>query len=644
MADIISNGKEIGFGSANWSGNPRDAGFGAPWPLSVGNNEFYHNSEAGFGDPFILPKLQIDDPKDPPPGKYQNFNKLADNGGEVLRIFGNLNGIRRILPQDPGAGVPLGPFVVEFYQLNLGLQETGVKYKAESAIPGLRHNLYSNADQTEILFTTPVLPKGSYNVKISLSGRGRPQVLKSYEVITRLRFDKTMSIKHNLPSYWALGEKTDAYDASGGYVRGQDGTWDTLIQSTGETFNNLYNNAYTVVTQTYTQESSNNLYVETSLGFNPDGGRLIIGNDEYEYSGVGRDATDANVHFITGVKKLVRGSGLHPRQHPIENPKIYSGLDQNLLHDDIFDPIKNELALSEGPDEPIIQTGERVYLSHYNFSEIDLFYKLINTGFQNPGLIVKENFERAYNRVEYGERELMRVIFEYFYEMFRQLNFKPKFSDTQLTFRKFADEIGNPDRWGLGNEWRTDESYRPDVGVLYDIGDSSLNCSHVQRLVRIFNKFYFINNRFIDNSGNMSYQIDHVGCTYWNGMDEDLAQSLEDLNVAELNGNVEILPWIIFKDHGGRFHIRFERTCFRGFDSYLNRDFIEFDLFISGLNGEEEMGNTRNRNLNFLIMCAANIDDKIYLKQRCGDNFGTYLNPNQNPSNDTYVQVTRNLL
>ena len=645
MADIITEGKEIGFGSANWSGNPRDAGFGAPWPLAVNGNNYYNNAESAFGDPFLLPQMVIEDtPTYDTPGKYQNFRKLADNGGEILRIMGDFSGIRLLLRGNPGEGVPLGPFEVEFVQLDSQQNETSVIYKAESAIPGLRTNLYSNADQNEILFSTPVMPKAVYNIYIKIPGRTRRTFLQSYEVITRLRFDKTMSIRHNLPSYWSVGERTDAYDASKGYIRGQDNTWDTLIQSTGETFNNLYNNAYTIVQQDYTRDEDGTLQVETVLGINPDGGRLIIGNDEYEYSGIARNPSDDNIHYITGIKKLVRGSGLHPRQHDIENPKIYSGLDQNLLHDDIFDPVLNELSASIGPDEPIIRKGERVYVGHGDFSTIDLFYKLINTGFQNPGLIKKENWERAYNRVEYGERELMRVIFEYFYELFRQLNYKPRFKEGQLEFRVFPDAIGNPDRWGLGNEWRTDESYQPNVGVFYDVYGTKLNCSHAQRLVRINKKFYFIKNRFEDNNNSWNYQIDHVGCSYWNGMDEDTATDISNMSIEDLNENVEILPWIIYKDHGGRFHIRFEKTCFKNFESFLNLDYIDFDLFISGFNGEEEMGNTTNRNLNFLIMCAANIDDKIYLHKRCDSPFGTYLNPNAAPQADIFVEAIRNLI
>ena len=382
--------------------------------------------------------------------------------------------------------------------------------------------------------------------------------------------------------------------------------------------------------------------VSSSLGFNPSGGRLILGDGEYEYSGVARDATDNNIHYLTGVKKVVRDSGKGPRQHDLENPKILAGLDQISPHSDILDEVTNKLSVTTGPEQPFINKGERVYHNHFDFSVIDLFYKLVNTGFANPGNILQENFERAYNRVEFGERELMRVIFEYFYELFKQLNLNVSLKEGDRVFRVFPDQIGAPDRFVVGSAFN-DETYQPNVGVIYDIGDNNLNCSHTQRLVRINRKFYFIKNRFIDANGNMSYQIDDRGCAYWNGMDETLATALEATS-PQSDIEIEILPWIIFKDDGGRFHIRFERTCFQGIDAFIDKDFIEFDVFISGVNGEEEVGLDSNRNLNFMIMTAANIDDKIFLHKRCDSLFGTYMNPNSAPSSDIFVQAIRNLV
>ena len=485
------------------------------------------------------------------------------------------------------------------------------------------------------------MPKASYNCKIRFAGIGSSQLLKTFEVITRLRFDKTMSIRHNLPDYWDRGEISDGYDASTGYVKGQDTAFSSMIQSWGEGFNNLYNTSYTITSQDFSLQSNGDLYVETSLGFNPAGGRLILGDGEYEYSGVSRDATDNNIHYLTGVKKVVRDSGKGPRQHDLENPIILGGLEQTAPHSDILDSFTNEISLSVGPEQPFLPKGERVYHNHFDFSVIDMFYKLINTGFTKPSAILQSQFDRAYNRVEYGERELMRVIFEYFYELFKQLNIKLKLKVGDIVFRKFAVELGSPDRFVVGAAFN-DETYQPDTAVIYDIGNNKLNCSHVQRLCRVNNKFYFIKSRFIDANGNMSYQLDDRGCAYWNAMTPEYAQLLEDATQADID--IEILPWIIFKDDGGRFHIRFEKTCFDGIESFIDKDFIDFDVFISGENGEEEVGNDFNRNFNFMIMTAANIDDKVFLHKRCENKFGTYFNPNNAPSADIYVQAVRNLV
>jgi len=636
MAEVRFSGTEIGFGSPTFSGAtpPRDAGFGAPWPLTVGSNDHINIAETGHGDPFLKPSISIDTPT----GIPSNFKKLADNGGETIRISGDFSSLKDLLSRAGGdveRDNPLGPFELKFIKLDENDEPTDAFFLAQSSIPNLLTKCFTNAQQDELLITTPVMPKGNYRLQLKpmINGFGvfSPVDLEDFEVITRLRFDKTVSLRHNLPAFWNAGERTDAYDASKGYIRGQDSNWSYLLQAFGEGLNNLYNNAYTVLTRDF-NASDDRLYIETSLTLNPTGGRVIIGNGEYEYEAVGR-GTDRNEHFLTGVKKLVRISGKGPRQHDLENPIIYAGDNQIPPHEDAV--------LTNSIENPIIYKGTRLHLDHFDFSVIDNFYKMLNTNFVKPQLIPQDHWERAFNRVQYGERELQRVIFEYLYELFKSLNLKVRLKGNDIEFRTFPNERGAPDRWVVGSAY-DDDTFRPTVGVIYDYGNNSLHCSHVQRVCRINKKFYFIKNRFIDNSGNGNYQIDSYGATYWNGMDQETAEALEVANVNDVE--IEILPWIIFKDHDGRFHIRFERTCFKGIDSFIDRNFIDFDMFISALNGEEEAANDTNRGFNFEEMAAANIEDKIFLHQRCNSQFGTYFNPQVAPQADIFVEPQRNLL
>jgi len=636
MAEIRFNGVEIGFGSPTFSGDapPRDAGFGAPWPLAVNSNDYINIAETGHGDPFLKPSISIETP----PGIPPNYKKLADNGGEIIRIHGDFSSIRNLISRagnNATPGNPLGPFQLKFILLDENDELTDTYFLGQSSIPNLRHRCFTNSQQDELLVTTPVMPKGNYRLQLQpiVNGFGiyKPIELEDFEVITRLRFDKTMSLRHNLPSFWDAGERTDAYDASKGYIKGQDSNWSYLLQAVGEGLQNLYNNSYTIITQDW-NKGDDRLYIETSLGLNPAGGRIIIGNGEYEYEAVGR-GTDRNIHFLTGLKKLVRTSGKGPRQHDLENPKIYAGDDQIPPHEDAV--------LTDSIENPIIYKGTRLHTDHFDFSVIENFYKLLNTGFVKPELVSQTQWERAFNRIEYGERELTRVIFEYFYEIFKKLNLPVRLKGNDVEFRVFPNELGAADRWAVGLAYN-DTSYQPNVGVIYDYGNNSLNCSHVQRLCRINKKFYFIKNRFIDNNGNGNYQLDSYGCTYWNGMDEETAELFENSNVNDVE--IEILPWIIFRDQDGKFHIRFERTCFKGIDSFIDRNFIQFDMFISALNGEEDVSNDTNRGFNFMEMLAANIDDKIYLYQRCNSVFGTYFNPQIAPAEEIYVEPQRNLL
>ena len=527
MADITYEGVEIGFGSPTYDPDDSfDAGFGAPWPYaSLNGNVYYNSAETAFADPYANIDIQI--------ASKPNGNFLSDEGGEQLEIRGDFTHIYdqfRIRGRKEGKAI--GPFRAYFYLIS----DVSKRYYCESGLGLLGNNIFTNTNQKQMFFTTPVMPHGSYKLTLEFEGSLRKvETEPTFQVIRRMRNDKSLSLKRNMPQWLNVGHRSDNRQANQAYDKFANSNLSILLQSVAELFNHMYHSNYTVTTQeAYTDSTT--LYVETTLDF-PNSGTVRL-QDGQEVTYIGKTAST-----LTGI----------------------SGF------------------------KDIIRKNTRVFLRNENINSVDLFYRLQNNGFFRPARNFQiGNFERAMQEIELNERSSMTVIFNYFYYLLRKISFKLEVSIS-------------------GNEMTPTSE--------------TINSSHIGRLCKINNKFFFI------QSGDTVQQelyLDELGCVYWNGSTGNLTDGTYD---------IEILPWIISEDDGGRFTLEIEKSVFNNIEGFIDRDYIDKDIFIDGL----DIDNDINQNLNLNIFVASGIIDTIKLDRRGNEAFGTYF---QNNSTNPLITIT----
>jgi len=528
-------GLEVGFGSPTIYDQVTDeelvgdAGFGAPEYIIAHDNftEYCIDAETGFGDPWDGISMVL-----------QGDVKLSDHGGDLLALRGRFDLLFDTFDiPAPQFEKPVGPFFAKFISQTIN----GLEYDAFSALPGLKKQLYTNISQDEIQLGTEPMLQGPYTLRI-FYGQGRITYLdfpESIEVVHRLRNDKTLSIKNNMPKRLKVGLRSDHDVLGTQYYKKDESTFSKIIHGIGQNFNHMYNHDYTLTTQQHPTNVSI-LHVETTLDF-PDKGTLLINDGQIlEYTG----RTNTTFTGITGMTD-------------------------------------------------IIDRRVRVSKPNPELNDIDNYYKIQNNGFFKPiSSITESEWLKSFNIVEFNERHSEQVIFLYFYNLLKQLNLVKQVNIS-------GDRISAP------------------------LDSSSWNCQHIQRICRIGERFHFI--MCEDPDDETGLQLDNIGCSYWNGSHNEAQGRPDGYENGEYT--IEILPWNIEQDHMGRFTISLEKTVFNSFQGYIDRDYIDRNIFIDGI----DLDNSTQRNLNLDIFVAGGIIDKLELKKQCDEFFGTYFRSDVRP-------------
>lgn len=519
MAEITVTGQETGFGSpqirlVGGGVEVGDAGFGAAWDFDFNGNEYTNYSERGFGDPFDKIDLRI-------VGAEKGLF-LPDDGGTTLEFRGDFTQIfdnfRIPLPKPEK---PIGPFKVKF----INTEDPSLVYFGESGLPGYRTKIFTNSNQKQMFVCTPSMIKGTYNIVLSYKDVYSLDFEETIEVIHRLRNDKTLSMRSNLPKFINSGYKSDGdIIPSEQYYPKSESNVAVLLHSISQLFNHMYSSDYTIVTN-YFKKGDSILNVESTLSFPYEGTLYLDNGQEINYSG--KNATQ--FLNITG-------------------------------------------------ETSIIEKETRVFLRNQNIIEIENYYKVKNYGFHKPSNNIRQqDWLDSFNIIEYGERASQKVLFEYLYQLFKNLNLV-----------RFANIDGN-----------TIEN--PTEGVW--------NTSHDQRICKIENKFYFIRN-IADVGGEKYLYLDDIGNTYWNASPD----------FVRTERRIEILPFMITEDFNGLFEITFEKSVFQRVEGFIDLDFIDLNIFLEGADFDN---NTKN-NLNLNLFVAGGVKEKINFIQQSNEAFGTY--------------------
>lgn len=246
-----------------------------------------------------------------------------------------------------------------------------------------------------------------------------------------------------------------------------------------------------------------------------------------------------------------------------------------------------------------IEKRIRVAAENLELNVIDNFYKVQNNGFYKPlAHITEKEWLSAFNIVEFNERSSEQVIFKYFYELMKKINLIKQVNIT-------GSIVSAP------------------------LDASSWNCSHIQRYCKITNssgesRFFFIVSEDPNNSAQL--QLAETGSSYFNGAVDKNQERENGFDTGQYT--IEIIPWNITQDYKGVFQIELEKTVFNSFQGYIDKDYIDRNIFLDG----SDLDNNSQRNLNLDIFVAAGITDKLRLRRQCEDFFGTYFRVDVNPT------------
>lgn len=520
MAQEFSvTGLETGFGSQQIrlvGGDQQigDSGFGSQWAMEFNGNTYTNYGDRGAFDPYDVLDLTLIGAE---LGLY-----LPDDGGTVLEFRGDFEKIfQRFRIPTPQNDKPIGPFTVEF----INTDDHSLIYYGQSGLPGYRTQIFTNSNQKQLFVCTPSMLKGIYNIKLKYKDVYTVDFGETVEVIHRLRNDKTLSMRSNLPKFMNSGYKSDGdIEAGLQYYPKTESNLAVLLHAISQLFNHMYSSDYTIVTQQY-EKGETILNVESTLSFPFEGVAYLDDGQKINYSG--KNATQ--LLNVTGEFNLI---------------------------------------------EP--QT--RVFLRNENIVEIENYYKVRNYGFHKPSNNIRqEDWLNSFNVIEFGERASQKVIFEYLYQLLKNLNLV-----------RFANVEGN---------------------VIENPSEGTWNASHDQRLCKIEDKFYFIRN-IAEISGENYLYLDQIGNTYWNAsLDFDRAER-----------RIEILPFMITEDYNGLFEVTFEKSVFEQAQGFIDLNFIDYDMYFEG----SDFDNNTKNNLNMNLFVAGGVKEKLNFIQQSIDKFGTY--------------------
>lgn len=519
MATITYDGVESGWGSPiinNSQGEEQalyDAGFGAPISISVNGDEYTNTAETAFGDSYVSIDIDIVDPQ----GGYL----LSDDGGNILELRGDFSQIFESfgIVGDKTDKI-LGPLTATFFNNS----DNSINYDALSGMPQGGNSLFIQSNQKQMFLCTPSMIKGEYSLVLTWKSVQSIALPFAFTVVNRLRNDKVLSIRNNLPSYWNVGQKSDNYINADQYYPKTESNLAVLTSVFGTALNSIYDSNYTITTAMHKRGDST-ISVESTLGFTNTGSIKLDNGQKITYTG--------------------------------KTPTAFTGV-----------------SLSSD----LIEKGSRVQQIDTTISEISDYYKLQNNGFYVPSRgIRKDEFLDAFNVVDMNERHSTQVLFQYLYKIFKGINL-------------------------IRTATITD-------GVISTPTEGSWNNSHCQRICRINQKFYYIEQSDIDGANTLT--LDPIGCAYW--------QSSSDITNGEYQ--IEVLPWTITEDYNGRFTITLEKTCFNAIQGYVDKDYIDFNIYIEG----DDFENNIRNNLNLDLFVASGVIESISFKRKSDDLFGTYF-------------------
>ena len=260
MTSIINT--EYGFGNPSISFDEvyYDRGWGDP----VADDEEIVTRDTYYGSPFDGSDFPV---------SLVGGNEYGNDGGEMLSIYGSWGLLLGTSYRNFA-----GPFIISLIN-----RSTLVETKCYSAIASLKYLTYSDITQRILKVSLPVLPLGSYDLKIYYGENYSENItiINSINIINTNRCEASYSIARNLPSY---------LNADKNYSSAPLSRFDNLkplqaiVSAIGEQIQKQSGSGgFTLLTQPLGLSDST-AYMESTLGLEASG-VVFINGQKFSYQG-----------------------------------------------------------------------------------------------------------------------------------------------------------------------------------------------------------------------------------------------------------------------------------------------------------------------------------------------------------------------
>ena len=459
-----------------------------------------------------------------------NQSEYGDNGGNLIKLKSNWRDLFDTYLKYPG------PFKIYVKDAD------GVETLCISGLPGLQTETYADHIGQFVSFILPVgLNHGIYSIMIYYGTEYSKSIemIQAIEIKKGLRDYHSINIKSNVPQYFNIKYRNNHWLDNPNNYTPRKSNIENLLEVIGEQLSEFISANHTIVTQ-YAPILSETIHVESTLGF-PNIGILKIGQTQIIYT----SKTDTSFEL---------------------SKPIY----QDILPYTTVNLINQNL-----------EKIDNYYLRQvYNYSKPELFN------------IKEEQWDDAFRYLQFSEQYAMPIIFNYFSELTKHLDFAHTCVLTDTTNQIF---------------------------IIEDI-TKEFNLSHVDRFIEIDDIVYY-SERLVDVPHISDPEISVKGLklvkydtAYWR------PAQFNDLTRLY---NLRVKPFNIVDDFTGKFYLNYEKTIFGVTRGFIQKDFIEENIYFDNL---IDVGES-----NFKFMTAAGIDSKITRVRNDLASFGTYINPALDP-------------
>lgn len=253
------------------------------------------------------------------------------------------------------------------------------------------------------------------------------------------------------------------------------------------------------------------------------------------------------------------------------------------------------------PIKQVYKKYEKVSLINTNIEKIDNYYLRKVYDYKKPVIFdIKANqWDETFKYLQFAETYATPIVYNYFSNLTKHLDFeKTCILSDDNTF------------------------------IILD-PTQEFNTSHVDRFVEIDNKTYYVAELITDiphisNPATLvnGIKLAAVKTTYWEKAEFQMPVGSTPQYI------LNVKPYNIVKDWDCRFHTNYEKSIFASTPGFIDRDFISLE----GLRGIYFDDNQGIGEQNFLELLATGIESVINRKRKTNDNFGTYVQPNLDPS------------